>query len=113
MYIIQINMHKSFIQIQTKQHLEIRKQMPSAYVLFNVSPGFESQVLAEAKKTGAIVEAYVSYGVYDLIVKATAPSMSELRELVTFKLRSLPNVTSTLTLMMDNPKEKLESICLV
>jgi DNA-binding Lrp family transcriptional regulator len=76
--------------------------VPSAYVLFNVSPGLEDQVLVEAKKLGNIQEAYVSYGVYDLIVKATADNMPELKELVTFKLRNIANVTSTLTLMLED-----------
>jgi DNA-binding Lrp family transcriptional regulator len=75
-------------------------EMPSAYVLFNISPGLEDEVLREAKKTGAIEEAYVSYGVYDLIVKATAPTSDELKELVTYRLRKINNVTSTLTLML-------------
>jgi DNA-binding Lrp family transcriptional regulator len=75
--------------------------MPSAYVLFNVSPGLEYTVLDDVIKTGAVEEAYVSYGVYDVIVKATAPTMPELRELVTFTFRHIDNVTSTLTLMLE------------
>jgi DNA-binding Lrp family transcriptional regulator len=75
--------------------------MPSAYVLFNVSPGLEYEVLEEARKTGAVEEAFISYGVYDVIVRATAPSMPELRELVTYKFRQIANVTSTLTLMLE------------
>ncbi len=78
--------------------------MTSAYVLFNISPGSEEQVLEEARKTGGIEEAYISYGVYDLIVKATADSPDELKELVTFKLRKIANVTSTLTLMLTDKK---------
>jgi DNA-binding Lrp family transcriptional regulator len=74
--------------------------MPSAYVLFNISPGLEDEVLRQAKATGGIEEAYVSYGVYDLIVKATAPTPDELKELVTYNLRKINNVTSTLTLML-------------
>jgi DNA-binding Lrp family transcriptional regulator len=75
-------------------------EMPSAYILFNIAPGLEDEVLREAKKTGQIEEAYVSYGVYDLIVKATAPTSEELKELVTYRLRKINNVTSTLTLML-------------
>jgi DNA-binding Lrp family transcriptional regulator len=75
--------------------------MPSAYVLFNVSPGLEYEVLEEARKTGAVEEAFISYGVYDVIIRATAPSMPELRELVTYRFRQLANVTSTLTLMLE------------
>jgi len=76
--------------------------MPSAYVLFNISPGFETYVLNEAKKLGCIQEAYISYGVYDLILKVKAQTNEELKELVIFKLRRLPNVTSTLTLMLND-----------
>jgi hypothetical protein len=75
--------------------------MPSAYVLFNVSPGLENDVLEDVRNTGAIEEGYISYGVYDVIVKATAPTMPELRELVTFRFRQIANVTSTLTLMLE------------
>jgi DNA-binding Lrp family transcriptional regulator len=81
--------------------VEIGLKVPSAYVMFNVSPGLEYQVLEDARKTGGVEEAYISYGVYDLIVKATAPTMTELRELVTFKFRQLANVTSTMTLMLE------------
>lgn len=79
--------------------------MPSAYVLFNVSPGFEEKVLEEARKTGGVENAYISYGVYDLIIKATASSQPELKELVTFKLRKIPHVTATLTLMLTDNKK--------
>jgi DNA-binding Lrp family transcriptional regulator len=78
--------------------------MPSAYVLLNVSPGYEDAVLDAAKKTGEIEEAFVSYGAYDLIVKATADNMYELKELVSYKLRKIANVTSTLTLMLNQEK---------
>ena len=43
---------------------------------------------------------YVSYGVYDLILKVNAASMEELKQLVTHRLRSIDNVRSTLTLML-------------
>jgi DNA-binding Lrp family transcriptional regulator len=74
--------------------------MPRAFVLFNINPGTEEQVLKDAKKTGGVEEAYVSYGVYDLITKVKTDSMEELRELTTYRLRKIENVTSTLTLMM-------------
>jgi DNA-binding Lrp family transcriptional regulator len=78
--------------------------LPTAYVLFTVSPGFEDEVLDAAKKTGDVEEAFVSYGAYDLIVKARAQSMAELKELVIYKLRTIANVKSTLTLML-NPEK--------
>ena len=74
--------------------------MPRAYVLFNVGSGAEEQVLKEAKLIEGVQEAYVSYGVYDLILKVNAASMEELKQLVTHRLRSIDNVRSTLTLIL-------------
>lgn len=74
--------------------------MPRAYVLFNVGAGSEDQVLKDVRSVGGLQEAYVSYGVYDLVVKVKADSMEQLKELVTHRLRKIKNVRSTLTLML-------------
>lgn len=73
--------------------------MPRAYILLNITPGTEEQVLKDIRKTECVKEAYHSYGVYDLIIRIKADSMQELKELVTYHLRRIENVTSTLTLM--------------
>ncbi len=72
--------------------------MPSAYVLFNTESGSEEQVLNEIRKIEDIAAASISYGVYDIIVKVKTETDKELKELVTFKLRRIHNVRSTLTL---------------
>jgi len=74
--------------------------LAQAFVLFNVGSGSEDKVLTEAKKIKGVEEVYVSYGVYDLLVKIKADSMEELKELVTHKLRNIDNVRSTLTLIL-------------
>ena len=74
--------------------------MPRAYVLFNVGSGLEDRVLEEVKAVEGVQDAYVSYGVYDLIVKVKADSMEQLKELVTHRLRMIRNVRSTLTLIL-------------
>ena len=74
--------------------------MPQAFVLFSVGSGSEDQVLTETKNIEGVQEAYVSYGVYDLLIKIKANSMEELKELVTHKLRTIKNVRSTLTLIL-------------
>jgi DNA-binding Lrp family transcriptional regulator len=73
--------------------------MPSAFVLLNVEGGSEDSVLKQIKKIVAVKEAHVSYGVYDLIIKVKADTMEELKETVTYKIRSISQVRSTLTLM--------------
>jgi DNA-binding Lrp family transcriptional regulator len=74
--------------------------MPKAYVLINVDSGSEDAVLKQLREIGFVEEVYVSYGVYDLIVKVKADKMEELREIVTHKIRTINNVRSTLTLIL-------------
>ncbi len=74
--------------------------MPQAFVLINVESGSEEEVVSELKKISGVVEAYFSYGVYDIIAKVKAESMEKLKEMVTRKIRALTKVRSTLTLIM-------------
>jgi DNA-binding Lrp family transcriptional regulator len=74
--------------------------MPRAFVLLNVESGSEDNVLKQLQNIGAVTEAYVSYGVYDLITKIKTDTLDELKQIVTYKIRSINQVRSTLTLMM-------------
>jgi DNA-binding Lrp family transcriptional regulator len=74
--------------------------MPRAFVLLNVETGSEDNVLKHLKQIGVVEEAYVSYGVYDLIIKVKSETMEELKEAVTHKIRTIKQVRSTLTLIM-------------
>jgi DNA-binding Lrp family transcriptional regulator len=77
-----------------------RFEMPKAFVLINVESGSEDEVLKELKGIEGVEEAYFSYGVYDIITKIKAETMEQLKELVTRRVRTLPKVRSTLTLIM-------------
>jgi DNA-binding Lrp family transcriptional regulator len=74
--------------------------MPQAYVLFNVESGSEDNVLRQLRSLPNVQESYVSYGVYDLIVRIRADTMEELKNTVTHKIRTINQVRSTLTLIM-------------
>jgi len=74
--------------------------MPRAYVLFNVESGSEENVLKQLKNISNVEEAYVSYGVYDLVIRVKADTMEELKDSVTHKIRTIKQVRSTLTLIM-------------
>ncbi|MCX8150822.1 MAG: Lrp/AsnC ligand binding domain-containing protein [Candidatus Bathyarchaeota archaeon] len=74
--------------------------MPRAFVLINVESGSEDDILRELRNVEGVEEAYFSYGVYDIIAKIKAGSMEELKEMVTRRVRALPKVRSTLTLIM-------------
>ena len=51
------------------------------------------------KKIDAVEEAYMVYGVYDIVAKVKANNMGELKEIVTWHVRRLDKVRSTLTMM--------------
>lgn len=72
--------------------------MNEAYVLINVKSGLESTVLSQIKSMVDVEQASISYGAYDLVVKVKADSMEELKEIVTYKIRKIDGVQSTLTL---------------
>jgi len=72
--------------------------MPVVYILINAELGMEEDLLQELRKIGDIKEAYVTYGVYDVIVKAEAENMENLKELVALKIRRMKEVKNTLTM---------------
>ncbi len=73
--------------------------MPIAFVLLNVELGSEDDVLKELRKLSEVTEAYRVYGVYDTIVKVSSDTTEKLKEVVSWKIRRLPNVKSTLTMI--------------
>jgi len=74
--------------------------MPTALLLVSVDKGSESEVLEALKKIDAVEEAYMVYGVYDIVAKVEADTMGKLKEIVTWHVRRLDKVRSTTTMMM-------------
>jgi len=74
--------------------------VPLAFVLINSEIGAEDEVLNALKKVEGVEEAYVVYGVYDIVAKIRAETMDKLREIVTWKIRRLNRVRSTLTMVV-------------
>lgn len=72
--------------------------MPVAFVLINSELGKEEELLKELRSIENVKEAHFVYGVYDVIVKVEAESMEKLKDLITFKIRRLNDVRSTLTM---------------
>jgi DNA-binding Lrp family transcriptional regulator len=76
------------------------KKMPMAFVLINAEIGSEEEVLKELKKVEGVVEAFVVYGVYDVVAKIKSDTMDKLKDLVTWHVRRLNKVRSTLTMIV-------------
>jgi len=74
--------------------------MPAAIVLVNTEIGAESQVMEELSKIKGVKEIHVVYGMFDLVVKAEAESHEALRELVINRIRRIPQVRGTTTMII-------------
>ena len=73
---------------------------PIAFVLINTDIGSENEVLKTLKKVPGVKEAYSVYGVYDIVAKIQADTMDKLKEMVTWHIRRLDKVRSTLTMIV-------------
>ncbi|MGD0449570.1 MAG: Lrp/AsnC ligand binding domain-containing protein [Candidatus Bathyarchaeia archaeon] len=74
--------------------------MPTAFVLINTEIGSESDVLKAVKGVEGVEEASAVYGVYDIVARVKADTMDKLKEIVTWRIRKLDKVRSTLTMIV-------------
>jgi len=74
--------------------------MPTAFVMINTEIGSEKEVLDEIRKIDAVKESYITYGVYDIVAKVSADTMDKLKEIITWNVRRLHKVRSTLTMII-------------
>jgi DNA-binding Lrp family transcriptional regulator len=79
--------------------------MPMAYVLINTEPKHMESVVATLEKLDSVEEIFPVYGVYDVVAKIRADSMDKLKEIVTWKVRSLKEVRSTITMLILGEKK--------
>ncbi len=74
--------------------------MPMAIVLINTEIGAEEEVFNQLSRVDSITEAYIVYGVYDIVAKVEAENMDKLKEVISAHIRRLPKVRSTLTMIV-------------
>jgi len=73
--------------------------MTTAYVLINCDLGYEEQIIEELKHISDVKEVHGTFGAYDILAKVESDNVKNLRETITWKIRKLNRVRSTLTLM--------------
>ena len=71
--------------------------------------GSESKVLEALKSMDNVEEAYLVYGVYDILAKVTTKSMDELEETITSCLLRSNEVKSSTTMIVIPPKQSLNT----
>ena len=73
--------------------------MATAYVLINCELGSEESIIQQLKSLPGVVEVHGTFGAYDILAKIESSSVEELREAITWKIRKIEQIRSTLTLM--------------
>jgi len=73
--------------------------MAIAYVLINCDLGFDVEIIDEIKQLEEVKEVHGIFGAYDIIVRLESDNVENLKDVITWKIRKLSRVRSTLTLM--------------
>ncbi len=73
--------------------------MATAYVLIVCDLGYEEQIIEELKHFSDVKEVHGTFGAYDILAKLESDEPNTLKETITWKIRKLDKVRSTLTLI--------------
>ena len=73
--------------------------MAEAYILINCEIGSEEDVITALKSIDGIKEVHGTFGAYDILAKIESAQVEDLRETITWKIRKIDKIRSTLTLM--------------
>lgn len=73
--------------------------MATAYVLLNCQIGSERHIIEQIKSMEGVKEVRGVFGAYDILIKIQTASVERLREIITWKIRKIDKIRSTLTLM--------------
>jgi DNA-binding Lrp family transcriptional regulator len=74
--------------------------MPSAVVLINCEVGSETSVVDQVCAVEGVEKAYLVYGVFDIVAIITSATMDGLEGALMQKVRTIPGVRRTMTLMI-------------
>jgi len=76
-----------------------------AFVLITAEAGVERESLEALKAIPEVKEAYMVYGVYDIIARVETGTAEELKDTIKWKIRRLDKVRSTLTMIATDYSE--------
>ena len=79
--------------------------MARAFVLINTEAGMEQDVVNQLKNMKSVKEAYTVYGVYDAVAYVEAEKVEDLKNAVSYDIRKLNGVRSTVTMMIAEGKK--------
>jgi len=79
--------------------------MPKAYVLINCDIGAEETVMSQLKEVDIVKEVHGVFGAYDIVILVEADTVESLRDIITWKIRKIEKIRTTLTMMVIEVQE--------
>ena len=76
------------------------KNLATTYVLVLCETGSEFKTLKELLRIPEIIEAKVTYGMYDIVCKIEASSMESIKDIIINDIRGIGQVKETQTLLL-------------
>ena len=74
--------------------------MATDFVLITAELGSETDVMKDLKKIDEVKEGHMVYGVYDIIARIEMDTIARLKDIISWKIRRISNVRSTLTMIV-------------
>jgi len=71
-----------------------------AYIMMNIKSGYEDEVCEKLTNYKEVEEVSTIYGEYDAIIKVKTEDMKTLDSFIITKLRSIPNIFLTATMLI-------------
>ena len=84
--------------------------MPTAYILVNCTLGSEEKIISELTNLADVKEVRGTYGVHDVVVKVRSSDTESMNNTITNKIRKVPGITSTVTLVVIEEQGGKESL---
>lgn len=76
--------------------------MEIAYILFSCEIGNEEDLASLLRRLDEIKEVTITYGDYDIVVKAQTQNSTQMDNLIISKIRKFEKIRSTITLRVTN-----------
>lgn len=68
--------------------------------MINADLGGEEELVKELRSIENVKEVFIVYGVYDIVAKIEGDTMEKVKETITWKIRRIDKVRSTLTMIV-------------
>ena len=77
--------------------------MVMGFILINCDPNYQDYVMDKLKKIKGVSEICNVFGTFNFIVKVKAENIEIFTEIISFKIRKISKLKSTLMLISTNP----------